>query len=198
MFSIFLHIHCGFRLEFKASHLYSFGCAFRIVIKHTEKSLGFKYKIHILYCNQHLSFIASYTMSLIRPATLADVIPILQVKTKAWKEGYQGILDQTYLNALDITPKRIKKFQNWIEKCEIFLVYEEGSTLIGFICGGLAQEEEEAPYPYEISAFYVDPAYQRKGIGTQLFDAFKQRIGTAQYFLWTLAGSKGEKFYRKH
>jgi hypothetical protein len=39
MFSILLHIHCGFRLEFKASYLYSFGCAFRIVIKLPLKEL---------------------------------------------------------------------------------------------------------------------------------------------------------------
>jgi GNAT superfamily N-acetyltransferase len=107
-------------------------------------------------------------------------------------------VDQGYLDALAITPQRIEKFQEWIEKCDVFLVYEEGTALRGLICGGLADAEEESPYPYEIGAFYVDPDRQRKGIGIQLFNAFRQRIGGRQCCLRTLAGSKGEQFYRKH
>jgi ribosomal protein S18 acetylase RimI-like enzyme len=103
-------------------------------------------------------------MSPIRPATIKDVLPILLFKTKAQQEGYQGILDQAYLDALTVTPQRIQKFQQRIEKCDVFLVYEEENSLKGFICGGIADIEEESPYLYEIGSFYVDPDRQRKGI----------------------------------
>lgn len=135
-------------------------------------------------------------MSHVRTATKQDAERILIVKNKAQKDGYKNILDQVYLDSLDITPERIYNFQQWIEKCEIFLVYEEENSLLGFICGGNTWDEE-TPCPYVLGGFYVDPEHQRRGIWQQLFDTYQQLIEGNKFYLRTFSQSKGEKFYLK-
>ncbi|GHV21308.1 hypothetical protein FACS189428_1530 [Clostridia bacterium] len=73
-------------------------------------------------------------MSPIRKATKKDAKAILAIKNKARQDGYQKIVDQAYLDSLDISDERLHKFQQWIEKCDIFLVYEEKDNILGFIC----------------------------------------------------------------
>ncbi|MDR0860293.1 MAG: GNAT family N-acetyltransferase [Candidatus Peribacteria bacterium] len=69
--------------------------------------------------------------------------------------------------------------------------------MLGFISGENARDEH-APTEKELSAFYVDPDYQRQGIGTKLFNAFRQEITNSSFYLRTLSGCKGEQFYKKH
>ncbi|GHV21304.1 hypothetical protein FACS189428_1520 [Clostridia bacterium] len=56
---------------------------------------------------------------------------------------------------------------------------------------------DDTPCPYVMSGFYVDPEYQRKGIGSKLFNAFKQQIKGNPFYLRTCSDSKGETFYKK-
>jgi GNAT superfamily N-acetyltransferase len=135
-------------------------------------------------------------MTSIRPAKIADAEAILIIKTRGRKHGYKGLIDEEYLDSMAISPKRIRTFKQWIEKCEIFLVYEEEMMVLGFISGGRT-DDEQSPYPYEIGSFFVDSDHWGQGIGQKLFSAFKQQIGNQPCYLRTFAGSRAEKFYRE-
>ncbi|MDR0608438.1 MAG: hypothetical protein LBG52_09185 [Candidatus Peribacteria bacterium] len=69
-------------------------------------------------------------MSCIRTAKITDAEAILIVKVRGRKYGYKGLVDQAYLDSMVIPPKRIQVFKSRIEKCEIFLVYEQDSTVL--------------------------------------------------------------------
>ncbi|MDR2541297.1 MAG: hypothetical protein LBD11_06095 [Candidatus Peribacteria bacterium] len=64
-------------------------------------------------------------MSHIRPAQPADAKAIVSINIRGRKDGYQGIIDQAYLNTRNITPERIEKNIERIKNAEILLVYEE-------------------------------------------------------------------------
>ncbi|GHV28298.1 hypothetical protein FACS1894176_10770 [Bacteroidia bacterium] len=61
----------------------------------------------------------------IRPAQPTDAEAIVSINIRGRKDGYQGIIDQTYLNTRNITPERIAKNAERIKNAEILLVYEE-------------------------------------------------------------------------
>lgn len=136
-------------------------------------------------------------MPLIRPAQPTDAEAIVSINVRGRKDGYQEIIDQTYLDSRSITPEKIEKSAEWIKNAEILLVYEEDWRVLGFISGENARDENP-PTERELSSFYVDPDYQRQGIWLQLFNAFKQAIGNISFYLWTLPWCKGEHFYEKH
>ncbi|MDR0606940.1 MAG: GNAT family N-acetyltransferase [Candidatus Peribacteria bacterium] len=135
----------------------------------------------------------------IRLATSADAEQLLDINIKARKDGYQGLVDQAYLDSREVTPARIQAAIERISKnTRFFLVYENDQhTLLGFINGGIPRDEGMA-YTYEVYSFYVHPHHQRTGIGSQLWSAFREKIHYQPFYLWTFAKSRGEQFYLKY
>jgi ribosomal protein S18 acetylase RimI-like enzyme len=113
----------------------------------------------------------------IRFATPADAKRILDINIQARKDGYQGLIDQAYLDSREITPKKIQNVaDNISDTSRLFLVYENDQLeLEGFINGGSPRDEGMA-YDYEIYSFYVHPNHQRNGIGSLLWSAFQEKI----------------------
>jgi GNAT superfamily N-acetyltransferase len=125
-------------------------------------------------------------MYTIRLAKKEDTKQIETIRIKARKDGYQGILEPSYLKVIKATRERIQSFAEYISQSELFLVYEdEKNEIHGFINRGKARDENPQ-YPYEMYSFYVDPIHQRKGIGTQLFTAFQEQIHHQPFYLWAL------------
>lgn len=69
---------------------------------------------------------------IIRKATIKDIPAILTIKVKGWQTAYKGIIDDDYLNNMDINrtiEKNTKSFDRYP-----FVVAESNNEIIGF-CG---------------------------------------------------------------
>jgi len=133
----------------------------------------------------------------IRPATPEDAFDIATINTLGWKTTYRGLVSDKLLDMLSVTEKRIENFKEQILKFEIFLIAENGKgSIIGYLSGG--KSWDDVPYEYEIYGFYVHPDFQRKGVGSNLFDKFKEKIQGSSFCVYVLDGNmKGINFYPK-
>ena len=133
----------------------------------------------------------------IRPAETKDARDIASINTLGWKVGYRGLVSDKLLDMLSVTEKRIENFKKQILKCEIFLIAENGKgSIIGYLSG--VKSLDDVPYEYEIYAFYIHPDFQRKGVGSNLFNKFKETIQGSSFCVYVLDGNmKGINFYQK-
>ena len=132
----------------------------------------------------------------IRSAKKEDAKDLATINVLGWKTTYRGLVPDELLDKLSVTDKRIERFSNHISECEIFLVAENEKGSIGYLLGG--KSREDVPYEYEIYAFYVHPDFQRVGVGTALFNAFKEKIKDVSFCVYALDGNiKGLNFYQK-
>ncbi|MCX6823029.1 MAG: GNAT family N-acetyltransferase [candidate division SR1 bacterium] len=133
----------------------------------------------------------------IKNATEEDAEQISNIRVKARKEGYKGIISEKYLDTLTSSTERIQSYKNIIRmNANIFLVSERDGLIKGFIYGGEPRDRDEISSK-EVYAFYVNPECQREGIGSQLFNEFCKKIRPRDVYLRTLSGSKGDAFYQK-
>ena len=133
----------------------------------------------------------------IRPARTEDAFDIANINTLGWKVGYRGLVCDSILDEMQVTEKRIQRTKEHIANAEIFLVAEQNNKAVGFLRGG-KPKRENLPYSYEIHVFYVHPDHWRSGIGTALFNAFKEKIKVDDFCVYALDGNiRGINFYQK-
>ena len=133
----------------------------------------------------------------IRPATPKDAFDIATINVICWKTTYRGLVPDELLDNLSVTEKRVERFSKSISECEIFLVAENEKGNIGYLSGGKVRDTN-LPYEYEMYTFYIHPDFQRTGIGTALFNIFKEKIKGAPFCVYVLDGNKkGINFYQK-
>ena len=133
----------------------------------------------------------------IRPARTEDATITATINVLGWKTTYRGLVPDELLDALSVTEKRIERFEDQILQCEIFLVAENEKGVVGYLSGGKSRDDN-LPYEYEMYAFYVHPDFQRVGVGTALFNAFKEKIKDVSFCVYALDGNiKGLNFYQK-
>ena len=133
----------------------------------------------------------------IRSARTEDATITATINVLGWKTTYRGLVPDELLDALSVTEKRIERFEDQILQCEIFLVAENEKGVVGYLCAGKPRDND-IPYEYEIYAFYVHPDFQRKGVGSNLFDKFKEKIQGSSFCVYVLDGNmKGINFYQK-
>ncbi len=139
----------------------------------------------------------------IRKALKSDAEAIAKVHVQSWKETYKNIVDDSYLNNLDV----LKKTQMWEkifennEKKEANLVVENShSEIVGFICGGAARTHKDK-FEGEIYAIYILKDYQKKGLGSSLLKALTSELrnyGFKNMFVTVLKNNDAKIFYQKH
>lgn len=133
----------------------------------------------------------------IRSAKKDDAKDLATINVLGWKTTYRGLVPDELLDALTVTEKRIERFGNQILESEICLAAENETGIIGYLFGGKTRDNG-VPYKYEIYAFYIHPDFQRKGVGTILFNAFKEKIKGSNFCVYVLDGNvKGISFYQK-
>ncbi len=133
----------------------------------------------------------------IRSARKDDAKDLATINTLGWKTTYRGLLPDELLDSRTVTPKRIERFENQILESEICLAAENESGIIGYLFGGKTRDNG-VPYKYEIYALYIHPDFQRVGVGTGLFNTFKEKIKGANFCVYALDGNiKGISFYQK-
>ena len=138
----------------------------------------------------------------IRKMILADALRVATVHTLAWQEAYRGIVDQGFLDTLNIQ-KRTSNWENGIRTNDppiVRIVAEASSEVIGFACGLENRSPTLIPTSdCELWAIYAHPLQYRRGTGTLLLDSFKQEmksIGKARLSVCVLSGNmRARGFY---
>lgn len=137
---------------------------------------------------------------IIKDARAEDLMAISKINALGWKEAYDNLIPQEYLNTLN-DDFRIDRFGNWIEK-GILTVKAAwvDNELIGCIAYGKARDKMFEPWG-EVTSLYISPNHWSKGYGkTMMLYALKGLIdmGFETAYLWVLEGNdKAIKFYKK-
>lgn len=143
----------------------------------------------------------NYNDIMIRQAKTEDIHAIAKIKTDGWKNAYQGIVDDAYLNAIS-SSEQIYKYEN-VYSLELVFVAERNGETVGFcrFYRYVKSPYEDNEIDCEIRELYVKPALKRTGIGSQLFQYtvkyFKQ-IGKEKLYVGCLKdNAHARKFYEK-
>lgn len=134
----------------------------------------------------------------IRAAKPGDEKAIAQVVIDTWKDAYQGIVSQHFLDSLTTEKHEVLLTQQIAQNTQIIYVMEsEQNQIQGMISGGVDRSEK---YDCEIVAIYIDRDYQKCGIGKRLFleciNAFRTQ-GCKSMVIWTFENNKDRGFYDK-
>ncbi|MBP3546864.1 MAG: GNAT family N-acetyltransferase [Alphaproteobacteria bacterium] len=134
----------------------------------------------------------------VRKAEIEDAEVIAQINVETWQNAYKGIIDATYLNERKVDNKRISTWIRIIESSErIVLICENDGEIMGYLSAGSARDNYGIKN--EISALYVKPAAQRKGVGSMLIKTYRQTIHNEEFYLYVLEKNfKAAHFYEKN
>jgi GNAT superfamily N-acetyltransferase len=139
----------------------------------------------------------------IRSTLLQDAADIASVHINAWREAYQGLIPQTYLDELHYTYQARK--QMWHR----FIAEERGRCLyvaehrqfgiVGFSSVSHPRDERYQSWG-ELTCIYLLKRYHRLGIGRKLlqaaFDCLKEE-GFSKAYCWVLENNPTIGFYQK-
>lgn len=144
----------------------------------------------------------------IRPATKADIPVLSHIHVAGWKDSYDGIVDQEFLDNLT-EEQRAADWKKWFSDGTMqTLIAEDGS---GKPCGFISFGKLRTPIPggspirplysAEIYAIYILPGCQRLGLGRQMMRAAAIKLREMRHrsvSLWVLEkNEKAVAFYKK-
>lgn len=134
---------------------------------------------------------------LIREAHLEDARGVAQVNVASWQAAYPGLIDQTFLDSLDVDG-RTESWQRILhQRRGRVLVAEDEGSVIGFCAVGPAIDDDWG----EVFAIYVDPQHWGHGVGRDLLVAAEHSLAEAGFpraLLWVLEGNdRARVFYER-
>lgn len=153
----------------------------------------------------------------VRPAALDDAVGVARIKIAGWRAAYIGIVPASVLDGMN----DIRTAAGWsdlIEKpaprtgvmvAEMPAAGDAPARVVGFThfaplrSSGPPTAEPAAKQADwgEVTTLYVDPSFQRRGIGTRLLKSAFARmaaVGLMRVRLWSLAENKaGNAFYER-
>ena len=135
-----------------------------------------------------------------REATAADALAVAKVHIQSWRESFAGIVPQTYLDKMSVEA-RTKAFEKGFGQdfYKMFVAETRANGVIGFADFGKARDTH-SKYEAELYAIYLLSDFQRKGIGSKLFDMGVRFIvanAMNSLSLITLEVSPYKSFYEK-
>ncbi len=143
----------------------------------------------------------------IRKSIHSDIPAIAALHIEGWKGAYGGIVDQSYLDTLNLD-MRIKSWTEWMAsgESEVF-VGEKDGRIAGFVTIGRTKTAPPGSSPIrpshsgEIYAIYLHPDVWRQGIGTALLKHAMRELKARRHStvcLWVLdANVRAKAFYEK-
>ena len=138
---------------------------------------------------------------IIRTLTKEDVIGAAEIKVSGWKTAYNGIVDSSFLDLLNVD-SQAANFNNFIDS-ENFIVAVEDGRVVGF-CRFMYDNSFSSDIEYadcELTAIYVRPECKGKGIGTKLFEYVLNKFNNQNkttMILWCLADNVNSIEFYKH
>ncbi len=135
-----------------------------------------------------------------REATVADALAVAKVHVQSWRESFAGIVPQTYLDKMSVE-NRTKVFEKGfaLDSYKMFVAETEANGIVGFADFGKARDNHDK-FEAELYAIYLLRDFQRKGIGSKLFDLVVQSVvadGINSLSLIALEVSPYKSFYEK-
>lgn len=108
---------------------------------------------------------------IIRKARTEDAEAIADIKITGWQTAYRGIIDDDFLDNMNIN-EEIEKRKNNIKNGANIIVAELDNEIVGFCLyrDYIKNQEDNLDADCEISSLYVKPELKRKGIGKKLMN----------------------------
>lgn len=128
-----------------------------------------------------------------------DLFACATISVRAWQETYRGIVDDNYLDGLDIEA-RYNKFKSNYQLAP-FIVAKIDNEVVGF-CRYMSKEMKDYSLAdAELTVLYVKPELKRQGIGKALVNYVIKDLknnGNKGIIVKAIKGNKiGEAFYIK-
>jgi ribosomal protein S18 acetylase RimI-like enzyme len=135
-----------------------------------------------------------------REATIADVLEVAKVHVQSWRESFSGIVPQTFLDKMSVE-NRANAFEKGFSQnfYKMFVAETKENGIVGFADFG-KNRHINSQYEAELYSIYLSPDFQRKGIGSKLFDLGVQYLLSNRMYslsLITLEISPFKSFYEK-
>lgn len=140
---------------------------------------------------------------IVRPASLDDAPFIAEVHVKAWRESYQGIIEQSILDNLCVTDRLQGRLAFLNTPSKMGFVGCVGDAIVGFCDVGPSRTNRISSKIAmgEIYAIYVLNAYKGFGVGYKLFSAAASFLHTQElcpFIAWALTKNKPARaFYER-
>ena len=125
----------------------------------------------------------------VRAAVPGDADRIAELNAAGWRTGFRGLISDAYLAAYDGLPQLRRETLAAPGGDDIQLVADDGEEILGWISGGMAQDDDLGSGAYEVRACYVNPARWRTGVGRRLMAALIDRLNPERWthlVLWTV------------
>ncbi|MGK2880859.1 MAG: N-acetyltransferase family protein [Mycobacterium sp.] len=134
-----------------------------------------------------------------RVATGRDAMGVAQAHVRSWQAGYEGLVAQSYLDALRPEDRAQRYgFDQMNPEGPFTQVAVDGDTICGHVTTGVSRDPDRQGAG-EIWAIYVDPNKWRNGIGRLLMLAGCEQLrsqGLDTACLWVLSGNvRARRFY---
>ncbi|MGH8915923.1 MAG: GNAT family N-acetyltransferase [Acidimicrobiia bacterium] len=134
---------------------------------------------------------------MIRDARLEDAAGLARVHVSSWQAAYRGLIDQAFLDSLDVESRTERWDRLLMQTRGRVLVSEADGEIAGFCTVGPSTDPEWG----EVYAIYVAPEHWGVGLGRDLLDAGEQALsdaGEELALLWVLAGNtRARSFYER-
>ncbi|WP_079507577.1 GNAT family N-acetyltransferase [Mesobacillus jeotgali] len=136
----------------------------------------------------------------VRKAAIEDSAAIAGVHIKSWKETYQGLVSQEYLDSLkveDRQPLWEKSLTETPDKSPVFVAVNPEGEIVGFASFG-KERTGKFHADGELYAIYILKKYQRKRIGLKLLEVGLEEMLRQKYgsmLVWVLNDNESRKFY---
>lgn len=125
---------------------------------------------------------------IIRKARIEDIEAISTIKVRGWQTAYRNIIENEYLDNMNIECT-IEKIKNNFEQRK-FIIAELNNEVVGFcVYNYCDNEEKENNVDCELEGLYVKPEMKRNGIGKQLIQYVINEFKNARkrkMILWCL------------
>lgn len=122
---------------------------------------------------------------------------------KVWRDAYKHIFpEEVFIEKEKQVNERIKTFDKKIDNSDKNIAYvaEYDGDIIGIMCGHINSSYEYFKVDYaDLEAIYIDPEFQRLGIGSafkDIFEKWARENGATKYVIGVLKDNiKARKVY---
>lgn len=134
----------------------------------------------------------------IRDVEADDLMQVAEICINGWKMAYRGIIDDEYLDSLDVNQKYERFKSNY--KDGHFIVAINDEKVLGF-CRYSDEYRDSDEFDCELCALYINLEDRGCGIGSALVNYvmnYFRSIGKETMIIWCLEENyKAREFYEK-
>ena len=134
---------------------------------------------------------------MIRQARLEDATALAEVHVTTWQEAYRGLIDQAFLDSLDVADRTEAWDRILRQHRARVLVAEDDDGVIGFCTVGQSSDEGWG----EVFSIYLSPGHWGRGVGRRLLASGERALAEAEEqraLLWVLdTNRRARGFYER-